>query len=155
MNKKTIIITILVLFIDLITKYIAFNCFQTPIEIIPNIFRLFYATNTGAAWSMLSNHTYLINLISIIILILIFIYNKNFKDNLRNNISFGLIYGGILGNLINRIFNSFVIDFIDIKIFNYDYPIFNIADSAIVIGIILLIIAIIKGEDNENKSRTR
>ncbi len=155
MNKKTLIISLIVLFIDLLTKYLAYKFFQTPIVIIPNFFQLNYAINTGAAWSILSNHTYLLNIVSIIIFILIFMYSKSFKNNLRNNIAFSLIYGGILGNVLNRLFNSYVIDFIDFKIFNYDYPIFNIADMCVVIGIILLIVAIIKGEDNENKSRTR
>ena len=155
MNKKTFLIALIVLFIDLVSKYLAYVFLQVPFNIIPNVFRLSYATNTGAAWSMFSNHTYLLNIVSIVILVFIFMYNKSFKNNIRNNIAFGLIYGGILGNLFNRLFNSYVIDFIDFTIFGYDYPIFNIADSAVVIGIILLIIAIIKGEDNENKSRSR
>ena len=155
MNKKILIISLVVLFIDIITKYVAYMCFQTPISIISNIFRLSYAINTGAAWSMLSNHTILINMISIVILFIIYRYSRRFEVNNRNILAFSFIYGGILGNLLNRLFTSYVIDFIDIKIFNYDYPVFNIADSAIVIGIILLIVAIIKGEDNENKGRNR
>jgi signal peptidase II len=155
MNKKVLIISLIVLFIDIITKYIAYMCFQTPISIIGNVFRFNYAINTGAAWSILSNQTILINIISIVILFIIYRYSKHFKVNNRNILAFSFIYGGILGNLLNRLFTNYVIDFIDIKIFNYDYPIFNIADSAIVIGIILLIVAIIKGEDNENKGRNR
>ena len=155
MNKKILIISLIVLFIDIITKYIAYMCFQTPINIIGNIVRFSYAINTGAAWSILSNQTILINIISIVILFIVYRYSKHFKVNNRNILAFSLLYGGILGNLLNRLFTNYVIDFIDIKIFNYDYPVFNIADSAIVIGIILLIVAIIKGEDNENKGRNR
>ena len=155
MNKKILIITLLVLAIDLLSKYIAFMFFQEPISIIPNVFRFMYATNTGAAWSLFNNFTFVLDIISVIILIIIYLYSKSFKKNIRNNIAFGILYGGILGNLFNRIYNGFVIDFIDIKIFSYDYPVFNIADSAIVVGIILLIISIIKGEDNEVKSRNR
>ena len=76
---------------------------------------------------------------------------KTFKNNTRNHIAFGLVYGGIIGNFIDRIFIGYVRDFIDVRIINYHYPVFNIADSAIVIGIILLIIAIIKKEDSHHE----
>ena len=54
---------------------------------------------------------------------------------------------GIIGNLLNRLIYGYVIDFLDFKIFNYDFPVFNCADIAIVLGIFLIIIAIWKKED--------
>ena len=156
MNKKVFIIAIVVLIIDQLTKMIA-NTYliDNVITVIPNFFKLEYALNTGAAWSILNNHQVILIVISIILMIILFMFRNNFKENLRNNISFGLLFGGIWGNLVDRLFHSYVIDFLSFKIFNYDYPIFNIADIAVVIGILLLIIAIIKGEDNENSSRKR
>ena len=71
----------------------------------------------------------------------------NFKNNFRNNMAFGLLMGGIIGNLIDRLFLGYVRDFLAFRIFNYNYPVFNLADTFIVVGVILLIIAIIKGED--------
>ena len=156
MNKKVLIIAIIVLIIDQVTKMIAnMYLFDNIINIIPNFFKLEYALNTGAAWSILNNHQIILITISIILMILLFMINKKFKVNVRNNIAFGLLFGGIWGNLVDRIFHGYVIDFLSFKIFNYDYPIFNIADITVVIGIILLIIAIIKGEDNENSSRRK
>ncbi len=74
-----------------------------------------------------------------------------FKANFRNKLAFGLLLGGIAGNLFDRIIYGFVRDFIDLKIFTYNLPIFNIADMAVIFGSILIIYAIIKGEDlNEN-----
>ena len=155
MNKKILIISLIVLFIDIFTKYIACVYFQSPLVLIPGVFSFNYEINTGVAWSMFSNHTYIIDIVGFIVLFIIYRYSRYFKNNNRNNIAFSLIYGGILGNLLNRLFNGYVIDFIAVKLFSYDYPIFNLADSAIVIGIILLIIAIIKGEDNEIDSRRK
>ena len=156
MNKRVIIYTIIFFLIDQITKMIASTYLpNNTIVVIPEFFKLRYALNTGAAWSILNNHIVILIIITIIILFLILLFMKNFKDNKRNNIAFALLFGGILGNLVDRIFHGYVIDFLDFKIFSYDYPIFNVADMLIVFGIILIIVAIIKGEDNENKSRGR
>lgn len=156
MNKRTIVISITALVIDLLTKYFAtMFLLNKSITIIPNFFNLTYAMNTGAAWSLLDNHPIILTCISIVLLIVLFIFKNNFKSNLRNDIAFGILYGGIGGNLMNRLFNGYVIDFLDFKIFNYDYPIFNIADILVVFGVILLIFAIIKGEDHENSSKRK
>ena len=81
---------------------------------------------------------------------------NTFKINKRNTLAFGMILGGILGNLSDRIFFGYVIDFLNFKIINYNFPVFNLADTFIVVGVILLIIAIIKGEDkNGSKSNGR
>ena len=61
--------------------------------------------------------------------------------------AFGFLIGGIVGNLIDRVMFGYVKDFFDFYIFNYNFPIFNFSDIAIVIGIILLIIAILRGEE--------
>ena len=156
MNKKVFIIALIVLIIDQVSKMLA-NTFliDNIINIIPNFFKLEYALNTGAAWSILNNHQVILIIISIILMIILFMFHNNFKENIRNNIAFGLLFGGIWGNLVDRLFHGYVIDFLSFKIFNYDYPIFNIADIAVVVGILLLVFAIIKGEDNENSSRKK
>ena len=156
MNKRILNISIVSLLIDLVTKYVVtMFLINNQLTVIPNFFYLTYATNTGAAWSILNNHQVLLVVISIILIIFLFMIKSNFKENLRNDIAFGLLYGGIAGNLMNRVFNGYVIDFLDFKIFNYDYPIFNIADILVVLGIILIIFAIFKGEDNENSSKRK
>lgn len=154
MNKKILIISSIVLILDQISKNLieAFLHLNEVIKIIPNFFYFTYVNNYGAAWNIFNNKTYLLIGITGIVLIVLIRYMNTFKYNNRNIISFGLLFGGITGNLIDRLFLGYVRDFLDFKIFSYNFPVFNISDTAIFIGTILLIIAIIKGEDNVHKS---
>lgn len=153
MNKKIIIISIITLLIDQITKNIIQSYYKIGqcLTIIKKFINICYVNNYGAAWSILNNKSFLLIVVSLIALIIIYRFMYIFKSNKRNNIAFGLLLGGILGNLIDRIFLGYVRDFIDMYIFSYDYPVFNVADIAVVIGVILLIVAIIKGEDGSDK----
>ena len=117
------------------------------IILIPHFFNLTKVYNYGASWSFLSGYNILLIIITIIMLIILYNYQKKFKENIRNTIAFSLLYGGIWGNLLNRLVYGYVIDFLDFKIFGYDFPIFNFADIWIVLGILLLFIAILKKED--------
>ena len=149
MKKKTILFCLIFLVLDIVSKIIVNNNMELydSLTIIPNFFAITKVYNTGVSFSMLSGQQLFIILLSIIIFIVLIIYQKRFKNSLRIAITFGLIYGGIIGNLINRIFLGYVIDFLDFKIINYDYPVFNLADTFIVIGVLLLILAIYKKED--------
>lgn len=160
MNRKILIVAVLTLFIDQITKVIIEMLFHLNEEfiILKNFFSLHYINNYGVSWSMLENKTPFIIILSIISLIVIYRFMYLFKSNKRNNIAFGLVVGGLVGNLMDRWLFGYVRDFLDFQVFGYDYPIFNFADIAIVIGTILLLYAIIKGEDhsdNESSRRTK
>ncbi len=153
MNKKTYIIAVLILIIDQVSKSlieIFFNL-NKSVLVIEDFFYITVVHNTGGAWSIFSNHSYLFIIASIVAIVLLIKFMFGFKDNLRNNIAFASLFGGIFSNLADRIFLGYVRDFLDFKIFGYDYPIFNIADMAIVLGVILLIVAVIKGEDRSDK----
>ena len=151
MKKKIKIFFIIFLTIDVISKIIIDNflVLNKSIKIINNFFNLTKVYNNGASFSILSGYQVLLIILAIIILIFLTIYQKKFKENNRNTMAFSLLYAGIVGNLVNRIFLGYVIDFLDFKIFNYNYPVFNIADIFIVFGITLLIIAILKKEDEK------
>ena len=156
MNFKIFLITVLTLACDQISKIIIslFIKLNEQIIVIPGFFNLHFLENYGASWNILNNHGILLIIFSIIALLIIYRYMFNFKKNNRNILAFGLLLGGIFGNLIDRIFLGYVRDFLSFRIFNYNYPVFNLADTCIVIGVILLIIAVFKGEDKiEVKSK--
>ncbi len=152
-----IILTLIFLIIDIVSKVIVsrYILLDKSIKLINNFLYITYVRNTGAAWSMFSSRSVLVLIISsfIILGIILHVY-KNRPKKRMEKIAYSLIIGGALGNLINRITYGYVIDFIDIKIFKYDYPIFNLADSFIVIGVILLVIYTWRCE-NGNKSRRK
>ena len=158
MNRKIFTIAIIALAIDQITKVATSIIldFNKPIQVIKDFFYLTLCHNEGAAWGIFSNTKIIILIGTIIALITIYHFIYCFKQNKRNTLAFGLLLGGLSGNLIDRLLFGYVRDFLDFYIFGYDYPVFNIADICIVFGVILLIIAVLKGEDtNEDNSNRK
>lgn len=116
---------------------------NSSITIIKDFFNITYVKNIGAAFSILSGGRFLLIIIALIAIYIIYkllIKNKNL--NRINIINYSLLIGGIIGNLIDRIIRGYVVDYLDFTIFNYNFPIFNIADICIVISCVLLIFTI-------------
>ena len=152
---KIIILSIILFIVDQISKILVVKLIDInhSIEIIKNFFYLTYTHNTGAAFSILTGQRIFLILIAVVILIILFNHiRKNKVKEKLEILSFSLIIGGSLGNLIDRIVRGYVVDFVDIKIFGYDFPVFNIADTFIVIGVFLLLIETIRKErKNDNR----
>lgn len=124
---------------------------NSVITIIPNLFRIYYVKNEGAAFSVFSGKRYLLIAISIIVFFVLADYIKKNKITKKLEIiSLGMIMGGLVGNLIDRLLYSAVIDYLSFIIFGYKFAIFNLADIGIVVGIIILIISMFK-EKRTNK----
>lgn len=117
------------------------NYYQ-EIKLIPNFFSLYYVRNSGAAFSILENATLLLIIISVLFIILIDKSIKKEEQNLDklSIISLGIILGGIFGNLIDRILYKSVIDYLSFSFGSYHFPIFNVADIGITVGVVLLLI---------------
>lgn len=133
-----LIISLAIIFLDQITKRMVVDYMQLhkSIPLIKNILHLTYIQNTGAGFGILKGwNTTLIFLSLIIIGGILFYFDKIIKEK-PMHIPIALILGGAVGNLIDRIFIGHVIDFIDFRI----WPAFNVADSAITIGALWLII---------------
>lgn len=123
------------------------------ITIIKDFFYITFVNNEGAAFSMLTGQRYILIFISLFALFLFYKYIDTFKKNKRNTLAFSLLIGGLLGNLFDRVVFGYVKDFLDFRIFKYNFPVFNLADIFIFLGVVLLIFAIIKGEDYGNSSK--
>jgi signal peptidase II len=129
------IVSIVVL-LDQLSKTLAINFLQlnTPVTLIKNFFYLTLVHNRGAAFGMLRNQLLLFIAISILAIFFIFFHLKEKKNSFLNKVSLSLILSGALGNLIDRLRFGYVIDFLDFRI----WPVFNLADSALTIGALLL-----------------
>ena len=121
-------------------------------EIIDNFFYFTYAHNTGVAWGMLAGHLWLFIIVALISAVLMIIFFKRTREEeILTRFGLVLTFAGMIGNLADRIVLGYVRDFIDVIIFNYNFPIFNIADVAVVIGVALIIIEIIFEEHIHGK----
>ncbi len=137
--------------IDQIIKNTVVNniALNQVIVLIRNFFNLTYVRNYGAGFSILQNATVFLSLISIVACVVLFYYLiKTDKKDLVSKISYLLIISGAIGNLIDRLKLGYVIDFLDFKIFGYDFPVFNIADCYITIGCFILIIKVLLESKN-------
>lgn len=161
MNKKNYInqilfITFFIFLLDFFIKNLVRNNIELlkKIVIIPKFFYITYVQNTGAAWSILNNSTILLAIISMIcFMLLVFYIKKQDNSNRLIQIAYGMLLGGILGNFVDRVMLGYVVDYLDFYIFGYDYPVFNFADSMIVIGTIILVIYSFKGDKHERSSK--
>lgn len=126
---------------QVIVTYI--ELFETK-EIIPDFFYLTNVKNTGAAWSIMEGEQTVFIVITILA-IAIFLYFIFFSKTTTklDEVAFAFMTGGAIGNLIDRLIHGYVIDFLDFYIFGYDFPVFNIADAFLCIGVGLMILNII------------
>ena len=110
--------------------------------LIPGFLQLIYSENPGAAWSFLAGHDWGIYVLSAVSLLaaLVFIYLLVRSETRWRSLSLALIISGTVGNLVDRVRLGYVVDFIDVHLGSYRYPTFNVADSLLVVGMILLFI---------------
>ncbi len=139
-----ILISVLVIVIDRISKYVVVKDIK-PGEMIPVVDKFFYLTlhkNPGAAWGILQNgRLFFLILIPIIAAVIVYVMIRLKNRLLR--FSLALILGGAFGNYIDRLLEGKVTDFLLFYIGNYEFPIFNAADIAVTCGTILLAVYVI------------
>ena len=152
MQLVMIILIVVLLIIDIVSKLVISNLMNVydSVIVIKDFFNITYVHNTGAAWSLFAGRTWLLIIVSLVIIsFIIFYVYKNKTKNKFEMVGYSLVLGGAIGNFIDRIVYGYVIDFLDFNIFGYDYPIFNIADTFIVIGVIILCICTWRCKDGD------
>ncbi len=124
------------LFLDQWTKYLIeqnVDLYQS-IPVIEDLFHITYTRNPGAAFGILrGRRTFFIVITIVVLLLLIYFYRELQLESLVMRFALGLAVGGIVGNFIDRVRFGYVIDFLDFRV----WPIFNVADSAIVVAVII------------------
>jgi len=148
-EKTTIILSASVLIIsvilDHITKYLIVktpSIIYNPIKLIPDFFNIVSVRNTGAAFGMFHGNNIILFLIALAAFIVLCIFYRALTEGWRERYyALGLILSGIIGNAIDRVCRHSVVDFLDFYIGSYHWPAFNVADSAICIGVTILIIS--------------
>ena len=120
-------------------------------QIIPGILSFNYLQNDGAAWNILTGQMWLFYAISVIAIAvcLYFLFNKKYKNALFD-VGLALVLGGIIGNFIDRLHLKYVVDMLQLDFINFN--IFNIADSAITTGVLIIFIYLILFADKDDKN---
>jgi signal peptidase II len=154
-------ITIPVILLDQATKLFvqAHMALYESIAIIPNYLDITYTLNPGAAFSMLADAPvwvrtmFLLSMACAAIVVLAVMIVRAERVSI-SSVAFALILGGAIGNLIDRAVRGRVIDFMRAHYYDLNYPIFNVADSAISIGVALIFFTLFFGSDDEPKPNT-
>lgn len=154
------VVAVAVFVIDQVTKLmivhrLPFNSYGpgAHIEIVPGFFHLVHVGNTGAAWSMFSGQSFWLAVLALITLGAIFYWRHSL--GLRHKAvqpAFGLLCGGIAGNLVDRIHYRHVVDFLDFHFGSYVYPTFNVADSALCVGVFWYVLSSLRTPTDKDTS---
>ncbi|MDH3328923.1 MAG: signal peptidase II [Desulfobulbaceae bacterium] len=122
-----------------------FSLFET-LPLLPGFFNLTYLTNTGAAFGFLAGqpalwrHVFFIGVALVAFFVIVILYLRLRQESFFYELSLGLIAGGALGNLIDRFRLGSVVDFLDVYIGRHHWPAFNVADSAITVGVTIFLV---------------
>jgi signal peptidase II len=148
-----VVIAAAIIVLDRVTKLwiVAHIKMGHAIVVIPKVFRLTHVLNTGAAFSMFESspspalvRNLLIGFSLVAVVVVLTLLWRMGRSVTLTSIALALILGGAIGNLYDRIRLQYVVDFLEVHIFSYHWPDFNVADSAIVVGACLLLLEMIR-----------
>ena len=153
-----LLVALAVVLLDQATKEWVRGAFSLheSIPVIPGFFHLTYIRNTGAAWGMFSGQNLTLSLLAFaMLLVLVFFRRKIMPPGRLHRIALGLLCGGIVGNLFDRLRLDYVVDFLDFFVREWHWPAFNIADSAICIGVAIYMLGTLLAQAPESAPPAR
>ncbi len=153
-NRGIAALAVIVFVLDQFTKWVVCHNLDMGDEktVVPGFFKLVHWNNTGAAWSQFSGNNATLALVAAFALVALYLTRHHFSSHtLSGQIAFGLIFGGIAGNLADRLIRHAVVDFLYFYLQQrggrvFDFPAFNVADTAICTGVGLIFIITWKTE---------
>lgn len=151
------LVSLAVLLFDQWTKGIITRTFEvhqsTPV--VANLFDLTYVRNSGAAFGLFASvdssvKAIVLNSVAVLVFLVVSAYAlRSSHKSIRLQLGFALILGGAVGNLLDRVRFGYVVDFLDFSISGHHWPAFNVADSAICVGVALLFLDMLRTEEEE------
>ncbi|WP_062469326.1 signal peptidase II [Jeotgalibaca dankookensis] len=141
----------LLIVVDQLSKWAILQNFELYEEkiLLPGFLSLFYIQNRGAAWGIFEGRMIFFYIITVFVVgYLIYMFHKEKTDSKLVGVSFSLILAGAIGNFIDRLVNGFVVDMFRLDFINF--PIFNVADMCLTVGVALMLIHVLFFEKEEN-----
>lgn len=154
MKRKHLFLLIIILVFDQLTKTLIsskMELFQS-ISVIENFFSITYVQNTGAAWSILEGNMMFFYMVSVVALFLMIMFYRSNDCDKISEWGIVLMLGGTIGNFLDRLRLQYVVDFLDFNIFGYDFPVFNVADICLCIGVGVLILSFVLESVKKNEA---
>ena len=152
-KKPYLLLMPLIIIVDQASKWLLTR--SLPLEgtrdVIRGFFRLWHVRNSGAVWGFFSGHDgglvpKVITALAIAaLLVVLFFFLRAGKQERLELFAYAFILGGALGNIIDRLRLGYVVDFLDVYVRSWHWPTFNVADSCITIGVLLLALSLLKG----------
>src|SRR6185437_1337965 len=155
-NRRIAAIALVILAVDQFTKALVLRFLPNVWDektVIDGFFKFVYWQNTCAAWSSFTGKNGMLAIIAIVALVILFFSRHHFNSHtMLGQFAFGLVIGGIMGNLVDRIFRQYVVDFLRFYLQQrggqvLGFPAFNVADSAICIGVALVFLITWRSEN--------
>ena len=141
--RRVALIAVVIAVVDQLTKWLVLGCVSEarPIPVINGFFQIVNWRNTGAAWGIFRDYNLVLAIISVLTVLALYIFRHTFGvHRTLPAVALGLIAGGLVGNVVDRVRLGSVVDFLDFYIGRNHWPAFNVADSAICVGVVLYII---------------
>ncbi|MGB3160197.1 signal peptidase II [Carnobacterium sp.] len=146
------IFALLIIGIDQYTKYVTVANIKLyeVVEVFPNILSWMYLRNTGAAWSILEGQMWFFYIVTVIVVVVVVYYLQKYGHQSKLlSLSLSFILAGSIGNVIDRVRFGYVVDMIRLEFI--DFPIFNVADIALSVGVALMILYVFLDEQEKKR----